>query len=851
VQTAGEYSVTDSSLSLPVDGGGGGGNVRHSFEGAAASVVANTVGSVFLRMVNVGCLSNGPGASDSAGEEGVGPSPEPSLRASGGLATTMGGGSSRIPALTDDLKRGRSTAEGPGGDGAYPARGLAIILAYKTKLVKRIRLDGAKEDAVIVDQLQRSIINERSLSAALNVRQVGALCSYLAQHVAVSADGADIAVDVTKIVMAGEQSVRKNSQMDAVEKDTVLNNSYDLLAPMTVRYGSAHKACENFCESTGVMRLAGLLAMVKDLSELEPSLKLSEKHCASLLCAVAQGGSPSEGVTPAKFDAFFAVNLEGRAVAPAGPAAAAGGVDKKLARWNKMKATRRIEKETVGTAEKDRMLQLEAARLYRSVHRDAKIKEVLESSIRTEHTIEPSFGHVSYFQYTLRNPYSEERIFGIKFSDPELQLVTDVEEWRHLNKTFGHGGVVEKDMLSQDSQFFNVWLQAHQEVNIPFKLRRCSAAPELPSSAPGGAMTVSTEAVLADAPAPGRRTISVSFMARRNGGGDVLVYLLNVHVRPQPMVVDQVFRFAHGENDFLKKRILVHSLASSSTPAGWRQTLGVEQGSWTWLSSEAGPRKHAWSSMESAIVTTSPNANDSRVEEVHLKFRCDKAGQEASFYIVLYNDVYLTSVYEIWQVHISTKHRLDLQGFVGEIERQGCSLTLRAKEGSQAVKAYSSHPAELVVDSSATLQLGTHLSEVPFEYRPLQAGRRDILVNFVDASGASPKPLYSWLVSARAKLPLVSKRYDIRLPIGKPCNKKIMYTNPYGCEKVFRLRTNQPKLLTFRDNVGELAISAKGQQYIGLRFASRRAGGSTEVLVFINDEHDRTEECLCVSIQYS
>ena len=68
-----------------------------------------------------------------------------------------------------------------------------------------------------------------------------------------------------------------------------------------MRYGSAHKACENFCESTGVMRLAGLSAMVKDLSELEPSLKLSEKHCASLLCAVAQGGSPSEGVTPAKF----------------------------------------------------------------------------------------------------------------------------------------------------------------------------------------------------------------------------------------------------------------------------------------------------------------------------------------------------------------------------------------------------------------------------------------------------------------------------------------------------------------------------------------------------------------------
>jgi hypothetical protein len=33
-------------------------------------------------------------------------------------------------------------------------------------------------------------------------------------------------------------------------------------------------------------------------------------------------------------------------------------------------------------------------------------------------------------------------------------------------------------------------------------------------------------------------------MARRNGGGDVLVYLLNVHVRPRAMVVDQVLRLA-------------------------------------------------------------------------------------------------------------------------------------------------------------------------------------------------------------------------------------------------------------------------------------------------------------------
>ena len=40
-------------------------------------------------------------------------------------------------------------------------------------------------------------------------------------------------------------------------------------------------------------------------------------------------------------------------------------------------------------------------------------------------------------------------------------------------------------MISQDRQFFNVWLQAQQEVSIPFKLRVRSAVPVQPSSRPG------------------------------------------------------------------------------------------------------------------------------------------------------------------------------------------------------------------------------------------------------------------------------------------------------------------------------------------------------------------------------
>ena len=47
-------------------------------------------------------------------------------------------------------------------------------------------------------------------------------------------------------------------------------------------------------------------------------------------------------------------------------------------------------------------------------------------------------------------------------------------------------------MISQDRQFFNVWLQAQQEVSIPLKLRVRSAVPVQPSSRPGTHLTYFT-----------------------------------------------------------------------------------------------------------------------------------------------------------------------------------------------------------------------------------------------------------------------------------------------------------------------------------------------------------------------
>ena len=54
----------------------------------------------------------------------------------------------------------------------------------------------------------------------------------------------------------------------------MLDDACELLAHMTVRYGSAQKACERFCDPpSGSMRFQGLAALAKDLAEV--ALRLS------------------------------------------------------------------------------------------------------------------------------------------------------------------------------------------------------------------------------------------------------------------------------------------------------------------------------------------------------------------------------------------------------------------------------------------------------------------------------------------------------------------------------------------------------------------------------------------------
>ena len=104
--------------------------------------------------------------------------------------------------------------------------------------------------------------------------------------------------------------------------------------------------------------------------------------------------------------------------------------------------------------------------------------------------------------------------------------------------------------------------------------------------------------------------------------------------------------------------------------------------------------------------------------------------------------------------------------------------------------------------------------------------------------------------------PLTSSRL-LTHPRAFGTNKKVSLANPYTYDATFNLLTDQPHLLQFKQT--DLLVPAGETRYIGLKFAALEgasraaaaAAGSTKVLVFVNNEDDKNEECMEITLLYS
>ncbi|KAJ1619831.1 hypothetical protein T492DRAFT_408016 [Pavlovales sp. CCMP2436] len=202
------------------------------------------------------------------------------------------------------------------------------------------------------------------------------------------------------------------------------------------------------------------------------------------------------------------------------------------------------------------------------------------------------------------------------------------------------------------------------------------------------------------------------------------------------------------------------------------------------------------------------------------------------------------------EVLVHSAVRIDVHAVVGE-RTQG-RLVLRAPGNACTVDLFSSDELTLALSTSVPFDLlPNNPREVAFVVRPplsARTPRREVLVHAVDVRSRSL--VAAWLVCVRCVVPAISKTYDVNVVIGRNTSKKIALSNPYGLPRRFRLHCSRPDLISLKEK--ELTVPVGEFRYMGLRFSadSSLAPGVAEVLVLVNNEEDKNEECMLVRVAF-
>ncbi|KAJ3219266.1 Nephrocystin-4 [Dinochytrium kinnereticum] len=190
--------------------------------------------------------------------------------------------------------------------------------------------------------------------------------------------------------------------------------------------------------------------------------------------------------------------------------------------------------------------------------------------------------------------------------------------------------------------------------------------------------------------------------------------------------------------------------------------------------------------------------------------------------------------------------RLDVTCVVGQTN--AASLVVRGTSFTRTVQGFSNKPHELSLSSPGPFSLvASVLNEVNVMLRPKRMIDKSCILNFFDMERRVL--VSSWMVVSHCASPSVTRSYEIIIPKGKAVNKRVSYKNPYPTRKTFYLQTNAEDVLQFREGTA-LELEAGASQYISFRFLPVPNIIAKEILVFLNDENDKIEECLRIGINY-
>lgn len=507
---------------------------------------------------------------------------------------------------------------------------------------------------------------------------------------------------------------------------------------------------------------------------------------------------------------------------------------------------------------------LRSAAAYRESHRDERLRFLLTGQTTVMRYIYPSYGTAELVELPFRNPYSEPHTFTVDWDDAHghVSLVSCADEWRSFRRLRGLSAPVEETLLLRGRQ---LWLQAHELVYIPLKYQgwHGQVGLSLSDAAEGVYQPGDIGGVTRIADAAARPLARSSVRVRVLNVTSEAVGALELRVRPQPYIIDQTFRFHQSENDLLKTTIRVSFMRRHAPPvlphshaaAGAIGLAPISSfGANAPTESSAAVWVHASDPRVQCGMHTSRGSADPL--EVFIKFKCGSSPVVTRFLVLVYADEWLHQLLETWELVVHALQRVDVHALVGQTSLAKAVLRGRAVGGvvgaaGGLVQCFSSAPYELRLSPNGPFPLAG-VTEVVLALRPLHPGRSQYVVHAVDL--ARRALLASWLVCAVNRLPAITKAFSLSVPAALGSRKKVNLTNPYTYDVSYHFFTDQPCLLKFSQP--SVTLPAGQSQYIGLQFVPLPGGkpsapeSKSRFMIFINNEEDKNEECMEVSVMY-
>ncbi|KAF4034641.1 EF-hand domain pair [Phytophthora infestans] len=455
---------------------------------------------------------------------------------------------------------------------------------------------------------------------------------------------------------------------------------------------------------------------------------------------------------------------------------------------------------------------------YRDGHKKSLVYSLLRQQVTTSLTLFPSFGDLLFFELPFTNPYNHNDRFRLELLLPssreiavvlDLEIVRSSEEWAFYreNLPLSYGFItsnahIEDEMIDDHNE---VVMESHDQLHLPMRLRWLDTGME------------------------GKKSkIPVSVVIKSCSHAHT-VALFNMELRPQPFVCHRVLRFSHPASSI------------------WRWKLRYPKGKFVVC-------------MDPSVAMELLRSGDDQASNSGLvSFKCRVGDYPAleTFFVVLYDDVYYARVFEVWQIRIQSKLRVDVHAVLGQSVRH--ELVIKGDGGPSGHKRHvmcftPMQHREFVQFRPAQVftLMPQAFNRIEFAFCAVENGadtQMVMLVNLVDVE--THELVGAWSVHVTLALPVITKTYDLRLPVGRAAQKKISYSNPWDQPQTIMLRSSAPKLLVPREPV--LQLPSNGQAFLRLAFAARNLSesASQDIYLFINDKRtDQNEECLLFQVTY-